>query len=202
MIKMLCGHWINFSVIIQFMSLRPSEVLSVLPPNLIHLGGDGMFCVIMEFHVVRLKRMYKEEGGFVDIITGCWNWNFRLMKTCVQVKPWLLSLLVVAHLPLSVVLTVDLLRFLSDRTEEWFEWRFLSAKDSYNGKRLPETIYFLDKVSYSEEQLHDLLKRYPVLVFEGSGKKVYALFGRLLKWGFEVKWVSFIVYTTPTNLVS
>lgn len=54
----------KLSVIIQFMSLsrflresffervslRPSEVLSVLPPNLIYLGGDGM--LRENFHVL------------------------------------------------------------------------------------------------------------------------------------------------------
>ncbi|KAF9668165.1 hypothetical protein SADUNF_Sadunf15G0100700 [Salix dunnii] len=37
------------------------------------------------------------------------------------------------------------------------------------------------------EQLLDLLKRNPVSVFEGTGKKVYALFGRLLKLGFKLR---------------
>ncbi|KAB5525293.1 hypothetical protein DKX38_023042 [Salix brachista] len=105
----------EFEPFFERVSLRPSEVLSVLPMNLIHLGGDGMLRENFHAH----ENLGSSETMVVKLASCC---------------------------PPLLVGGVD---------SEFVK-------------------------------LHDLLKRNPVLVFEGYGKKVYALFGRLLKLGFEV----------------
>eukprot|EP00257_Ricinus_communis_P017166 XP_015575543.1 transcription termination factor MTEF18, mitochondrial [Ricinus communis] len=77
---------------------------------------------------------------------------------------------------------------------------YMLYKDSCNWKRMLDTMDFLDKVGYSEEQLYNLFKTNPLLVLEGSGKRVYVLFGRLLKLGLDVNEVYMLFIENPQIL--
>ncbi|PNX83781.1 hypothetical protein L195_g039829 [Trifolium pratense] len=49
-----------------------------------------------------------------------------------------------------------------------------------------DTIEFVYQVGYSEKEMYDLVKADPRLLFQGSGKKLYLLLGRLIKSGVDV----------------
>ncbi|XVF87062.1 hypothetical protein PTKIN_Ptkin18bG0090400 [Pterospermum kingtungense] len=48
---------------------------------------------------------------------------------------------------------------------------FLSGKNMYDWGTILETLNFLDRVGYTKEQLGNLVKENPALLFPGSGKK-------------------------------
>ncbi|CAK7336951.1 unnamed protein product [Dovyalis caffra] len=202
----------EFEPFFESVGLRPSEVPSFLPRRLIYLGDDDMllenFHVLCNYGIPRSKigRMYKEA-------TEIFGYNHGMLKLKLEAYEKLgLSKTTVVKLvsccPSLLIGGIDseFVRVLERLNRAGLKndliGGYLSAKDSYNWKRLLDTIDFLDKVSYSEDQLRDLLKMNPVLVFEGSGKKVYLLFGRLLKLGLKVNEVYSLFIQHPQILTS
>lgn len=186
----------EFEPFFESLGLRPSEVPSVLPPHLMYLGDNDMllenFHVLCNYGIPRSKigRMYKEAREIFGYNYGVLKLkllayeNLGLSKTTVVKLVSCCPSLLIGGVDREFVNVLGRLNRAGLKND--LIGGYLSAKESYDWKRLIDTIYFLDKVGYSEEQFRDLLKTNPVLVFEGSGKKVYLLFGRLLKLGLKV----------------
>ncbi|KAJ6671912.1 MITOCHONDRIAL TRANSCRIPTION TERMINATION FACTOR FAMILY PROTEIN [Salix viminalis] len=173
----------EFEPFFESLGLRPSEVPLVLPPHLMYLGDNDM--LLENFHVLCNYGIPRSKIG-------------RIKTTVVKLVSCCPSLLIggVDREFVNVLGRLNRAGLKNDLIGG-----YLSAKESYDWKRLIDTIDFLDKVGYSEEQFHDLLKTNPVLVFEGSGKKVYLLFGQLVKLGLKVNGI-YSLFTQYPQILS
>ncbi|KAJ6417897.1 hypothetical protein OIU84_001307 [Salix udensis] len=201
----------EFEPFFESLGLRPSEVPLVLPPHLMYLGDNDMllenFHVLCNYGIPRSKigRMYKEAREIFGYNYGVLKLkllayeNLGLSKTTVVKLVSCCPSLLIGGVDREFVNVLGRLNRAGLKND--LIGGYLSAKESYDWKRLIDTIDFLDKVGYSEEQFHDLLKTNPVLVFEGSGKKVYLLFGQLVKLGLKVNGI-YSLFTKYPQILS
>lgn len=200
----------EFEPFFESLGLAPSEISALLPRNLMFLSDD---CVMIEnYHVLcdygiarsSIGRMYKEVQAIFRYELGLLGSKVRAYEglglsrstviKLVSCCPWLL----VGGVNSQFVMVLKRVKGLGFESD-WIGG-YLSGKSSYNWKRMHDTIDFLEKVGYSEEQMVSLFKTNPELLFEGSGKKFYVLIGRLLKLGFKMKGVLSLFLQNPQIL--
>lgn len=185
----------EFEPFFESIGLSPSELSSHLPRHLMYLSDDHVllenFQVLCNYGIPRgqIGKIYKEAKEIFGYEYGLLALKLRAYenlglgcKTVVKLVVFCPSLLTggTASECVEVVKKLNRLGFSSDWIEE-----FLSGKYSFDWKRMLDTINFLERVGYEEDQLHGLLKTSPALVFEGS-RKVYLLFAQLLKLGLKM----------------
>ena len=200
----------EFEPFFESLGLNPSEVSALLPRNLIFLSDD---CTMIENYRVlydygiarsRIGRMYKEVQAIFRCDFGVLGSKFRAYEELGLSRSTVVKLvsccprLLVGGVNSEFVMVLDRLRGLGFEND-WIG-AYLSGKSSYNWQRMHDTIDFLEKVGYSEEQMSFLFKTYPELLFESSGKKVYVLVGRLLKLGLKMKEVLSLFLQNPKIL--
>ncbi|KAF2302866.1 hypothetical protein GH714_009864 [Hevea brasiliensis] len=209
--KYLMYNPINeFEPFFESLGLCPSELSSLLPRHLIFLSDDHVllenFHVLCNYGIPRIKigKMYKEareifiyEYGLLDSKLLAYEKLGLSKSTVIKLVSCCPSLLIggVDNDFVNVLKNLRRLGIGNDRIGGYF-----SCRDSYNWKRILDTMDFLDKVGYREEQLCNLFKTNPLLVLEGSGKKVYVLFGRLLKLGIDMNEVYSLFVQNPQIL--
>ncbi|KDP33099.1 hypothetical protein JCGZ_13543 [Jatropha curcas] len=200
----------EFEPFFESLGLSPAELSSLLPRHLMFLSDDHVllenFHVLCEYGFPRSKigKMYKEareifryEYGLLALkLQGYENLDLS-KKTVIKLVSGCPSLLMggVDNDFVNVLEKLNRLGIESDSIG-----RYLSWKDSYSWKRMLDTMDFLDKLGYSEEQLCNLFKTNALLVLDGSGKKVYVLFGRLLKLGLNVNEIYSLFIQNPQIL--
>ncbi|CAJ2653572.1 unnamed protein product [Trifolium pratense] len=108
-------------------------------------------------------------------------------------------LLLVGDVDSDFVAVLDWLKKIGIESE-WIA-RCMSCSRMYSWKKMIDTIEFVYQVGYSEKEMYDLVKADPRLLFQGSGKKLYLLLGRLIKSGVDVNVVSSCFAEHP-NLLS
>ncbi|CBI29073.3 unnamed protein product, partial [Vitis vinifera] len=192
----------EFEPFFESLGLAPSEISALLPRNLMFLSDD---CVMIEnYHVLcdygiarsSIGRMYKEVQAIFRYELGLLGSKVRAYEglglsrstviKLVSCCPWLL----VGGVNSQFVMVLKRVKGLGFESD-WIGG-YLSGKSSYNWKRMHDTIDFLEKVGYSEEQMVSLFKTNPELLFEGSGKKFYAV-GFLFEIGMKVEDIVSIV---------
>ncbi|KAL1195112.1 Transcription termination factor MTEF18 [Cardamine amara subsp. amara] len=200
----------EFEPFFESLGLCPSEFEPFLPKKLMYLSDDGImfenFHALCNYGIPRGKigRIYKEARGIFRYESGMLALKLRdyenlgLSKTTVIKLVSSCPLLLVGGVDAEFASVVDKLKGL----EVGCDWlgRDLSDRKTYSWRRILETIEFLDKVGCKEEKLSSLLKTYPALVIEGSGKKFYVLFGRLFKVGFQVNEIYRLFIDNPEML--
>ncbi|KAJ4702578.1 putative Mitochondrial transcription termination factor family protein [Melia azedarach] len=201
----------EFEPFFESLGLSPSEISSFLPRHLIFLSDDEVmldnFRVLCDYGIPRSKmgNMYKEVTEIFGYDYGVLDSKLRAYENLGLSKNTVIKL--VNCCPLLLIGGVDgkFVKVLQKLKELGFknDWigGYLSGKGTYNWNRVFETIDFLDNVGYSEEQLCNLFKMNPALVFEGSGRKVYVLFGQLLKLGLKMNEV-YSLFTENPQLLS
>lgn len=186
----------EFEPFFESLGLCPSEFSPLLPRHLMFLSDDHVllenFHVLCNYGIPRSKigKMYKEareifmyEYGLLDSKLLAYE-NLGLSKSTVVKLVSCCPSLLIGGVDSDFVNVLEKLIRLgvgNDHIRGYF-----SCSDSCNWKRILDTMDFLDKVGYREEQLCNLFKTNPHLVLHGSGKKVYVLFGRLLKLGLDM----------------
>ncbi|CAB78967.1 putative protein [Arabidopsis thaliana] len=176
----------EFEPFFESLGLCPYEFETFLPRKLMFLSDDGImfenFHALCNYGIPRGKigRMYKEareifryESGMLAMKLRGYE-NLGLSKATVIKLVTSCPLLLVGGIDAEFSSVVDKLKGLQVGCD-WLG-RYLSDRKTYSWRRILETIEFLDKVGCKEEKLSSLLKTYPALVIEGSGKKFYVLF--------------------------
>jgi hypothetical protein len=182
----------EFEPFFESLGLSPSELSMLLPRHLMFLSDDHVmldnFHVLCNYGIPRSKmgKMYKEAKE----IFGYDYWTLALKLQAYEKlglsKPTVIKLISCCPSLLIGRVNCEFVKVLERLKELMFEndWigGYLSGKSTYNWNRMLDTVIFLDTVGYSEEQMLYLFNTNRALLFEGSGKKVYVLFGRLLNW--------------------
>ncbi|KAF5729189.1 hypothetical protein HS088_TW21G01348 [Tripterygium wilfordii] len=201
----------EFEPFFESLGLSPSELPSLLPRNLMYLNDDHL--MLENVHILcnygiprgRIGRMYKEakeifghDYGVLALKLQSYE-NLDLSKSTVIKLVSCCPSVLVGGIDTNFVQVLEILKKLKLRND-WIGG-YLTGKCTYNWRRILDTLDFLEKVGYREDQLLDLLKNNPALVFEGSGKKIYILFGRLVKLGLKMDEVYSLFIQNPKLLL-
>lgn len=197
----------EFEPFFESLGLTPSEYALLLPRNLMFLGDDDVmldnFHVLCDYGIPRSKigRMYREAKEIFGYEYGILAMRLRAYEDLGLSKPTVIRLvcccpsLLVGSVNDESIRILEILKGLGF-DKDWIG-RYLSDKISLNWKRMLDTVGFLTEVGYSETQLGILFKKNPVLLFEGSGQRIYILVGRLLKLGLRMNEVYAIFLNGP-----
>ncbi|CAN8325286.1 unnamed protein product [Cochlearia groenlandica] len=200
----------EFEPFFESLGLCPSEFSPFLPQKLMFLCDD--IVMFENFHALcnygiprgKIGRMYREareifgyESGMLASKLGAYE-NLGLSKATVIKVVTSCPLLLLGGIDCEFACVVYKLKGLQVGCD-WLG-RDLSDRKTYSWRRILETIEFLEKVGCKEEKLSSVLKAYPALVIEGSGKKFYVLFGRLFKVGLQVNEIYRLFIDNPDML--
>ncbi|KAK8503048.1 hypothetical protein V6N12_011309 [Hibiscus sabdariffa] len=161
------------------------------------------FCVLRDYGIPRFKmgKMYKEAREIFGYDYGLLASKLRAYENLGLSKPIVIKLvsccpsLLVGGVNADFAAVLERFKALGMKKDEI--GGFISGKGMYDWGRMLDTLNFLEKVSSTEEQLCDLFSTNPALVFQGSGKMVYVLFGRLLKLGLKMNEVDSLFMQNP-----
>ncbi|KAJ8763808.1 hypothetical protein K2173_003590 [Erythroxylum novogranatense] len=200
----------EFEPFLESLGLSPSEYSSLLPQHLMFLSDDHLllenFNVLCNYGIPRgrMGKMYKEAREIFSYDYGSLSLklqdyeNLSLSKSTVIKLASCCPTLLVGGVDSAFVKVMEKLSGLG-LEKEWIGG-YLSDDDSYNWRRLLDTMDFLEKVGYSTEQLNNFFQTNPELVFEGSEKMVYSLFGRLHKLGLKMNEIHSLIIQNPQIL--
>lgn len=202
----------EFEPFFESLGLSQSELSPLLPRHLMFLSDDEVlldnFHVLCDYGIPRSKmgKMYVEATEIFRhdhgvLASKLWAYeNLGLSKNTVIKLVSCCPSLLIGGVDSRFVKVLEKLKELGFKND-WIG-RYLSGKGSYNWDQVSETLDFLYKIGYNEVQLLNLFKTNPALVFEGSGQKVYVLFGRLLKLGLKMNEVYSLFSQNPQILSS
>ncbi|XP_010092645.2 transcription termination factor MTEF18, mitochondrial [Morus notabilis] len=204
-------HPINeFEPFFESLGLRPSELPLLLPRDSMFLSDNSS--MLQNFHVLcdygiphsKIGRMYLEAKEIFGYDKGVMSLKLRAYEKLGLSRPTVIKL--VSCYPLLLVggVNSEFVKVLQKLRElgienDWFRG-YITSSNTCNWKRMTDTMDFLQDVGFREEQMRSLLKTSPSLLLEGSGKRVYALFGRLLKLGLEMNEICFMFKQNPKIL--
>lgn len=205
-------HPINeFEPFFESLGLSPSEIPTVLPRHLMFLSDDPSlvenFHVLCDYGIPRIKigRMFKEAKEIFGYDFGVMYSKLKAYENLGLSRPTVIKLVSFCPSLLIGGVNSEFVEVLQNlkRLGIGNDWigGYITRDNTYNWKRMIDTMDFLKKVGYSEEQMCSLFKTNPPLLLEGSGKRVYALFGRLLKLGLNMNEVC-IMFKQNSKILS
>ena len=200
----------EFEPFFESIGLKPSEVPLHLPKHLIFMSDDPTmlenFRALSAYGIPRCKigAMYREAKQIFEFPFGEVTWKLQAYESLGLSRSTVIQL--VTSCPLLLVGGVDLafvevLQKLNGLGigNDWIGW-YIPGNSTYNWKRMIDTIHFLEKAGYSEEEMSDLFKTNPSALLEGSGKRLYSMFGRLLKLSIGMNDVCLMFKQNPKML--
>ncbi|GMN60295.1 hypothetical protein TIFTF001_029391 [Ficus carica] len=206
-------HPINeFEPFFESLGLKTSELPLILPRHLMFLSDNSSmlenFHVLCDYGIPRSKigRMYREAKEIFGYDYGVLHLKLQAYEKLGLSRPTVIKL--VSSCPLLLVGDVNsefvevLQRLQELGIENDWIGGYITGRKTYSWKRMIDTLDFLRKVGYREEQIGTLFKTNPTLLLEDSGTRVYVMFGRLLKLGLSVNVVCFLFNQNPKVLSS
>ncbi|KAK9267230.1 hypothetical protein L1049_009652 [Liquidambar formosana] len=200
----------EFEPFFESLGLNPSEFSSLLPRNLMFLSDDHImlenFHILCNYGIPRSKmgKMYKEGKDIFEYDYGVLASKLRAYENLGLSRSTIIKLVICCPLLLIGGVNSEFIKVLEKLKglgieNDWIGG-YLSGKSTYNWNRMLGTMEFLDKVGYSEGKMGILFKSNPPLLFEGSGKQIYVLVGRLIKLGLKMDEVSSLFFQNPQIL--
>ncbi|MCE3049769.1 hypothetical protein HAX54_045762 [Datura stramonium] len=211
LIRFFRYHPINeFEPFLESLGLKPSEITSMLPRNLIFLSDDhdllDNYHVICDYGIPRLKigKIYKEATQIFGYDYGVLGMKLTAYEKLGLSRSTVIKLVTCSPTLLLGEMNNELIQVLGKLKVLGFEidWigGYLSNRHSYNWGRMLNTLRFLNEVGYSDEEMANLFKMNPAYLFEGSGKQIYVLVGQLLKLGLKMNDVYSLFCENPNIL--
>ncbi|KAL3513735.1 hypothetical protein ACH5RR_026452 [Cinchona calisaya] len=209
--KLLRYYPINeFEPFLESLGLRPTELSSLLPPNLMFLADDHIllenFHVLCDYGIPRTEigKIYKEATEIFRYEFGRLNMKLRAYEYLGLRKPTVIKLVTCCPSILIGDTNKELVEVLDKLTELGFQrdWigGYVSSRHTYSWSRMVSTMTFLFELGFGDMQIGDLIRKNPAFLLEGSGKQIYVLFGRLLKLGLKMNEVYLLLLENPEIL--
>ncbi|XP_031280770.1 transcription termination factor MTEF18, mitochondrial-like [Pistacia vera] len=200
----------EFEPFFESLGLSPLEISLLLPQHLMYLSDDDI--LLENYHVLwvygiprnKMGKMYKEAREIFGYDYGILSSKLQAYENLGLSRNTVIKLvsccpsLLIGDVDDQFIKVLEKLKGLGFKND-WIGG-YLSGKSTYNWNRTVDTMEFLEKVGYREEQLCDLFKTNPGLVFEGSGRKVYLLVGQLLKLGLKMNEIYCLFMQKPQLL--
>ncbi|KAK7300431.1 hypothetical protein RJT34_11275 [Clitoria ternatea] len=188
----------EFEPFFESLGIGTSELPLVLPHGMIFLDDDSVllenFHVLCNYGVPRnmMGRIYMEAKEVFGYASGLLSLKLQSYENLGLSRSMVVKLVVCCPLLLvgdddvdcQFVGVLDWLKRIG--IENGWIVNYLSCSRTYSWRRMLDTMEFLHRMGYSEEQMYNLFKENPKLLLEGFGKNLYLLVGRLLKLGFEM----------------
>ncbi|XP_056161824.1 transcription termination factor MTEF18, mitochondrial-like [Syzygium oleosum] len=186
----------EFEPFFESVGVRPSDLQSLLPRNRMFLSDDHLmlenFQTLCNYGIPRnrIGKIFKEARDIFRCDIGVLPSRLEAYEGLGLSKSTVIKLviccptLLVGGIDLQFVEVLDKLKGLGVDINCIGE--YLSDKKRYSWCRILDTIEFLEKANNGENQMGELVKRNPAFLFNGSGRKVYVVFGLLLKVGINV----------------
>lgn len=186
----------EFEPFFESLGLPPSELPLFLPRHLMFLSDDSLmlenFHYLCNYGIPRSKmgKMYKEAREVFAYDYGLLASKLRAYENLGLGKGTVIKLVSCCPSLLIGQICTGFFKVLEKLSrlgigKDWIGG-YISCRSTYNWNRMLDTMDFLAKVGYTEIQMHNLFKSNPSLLLEDSGKKVYVLFGRLVKLGVKM----------------
>ncbi|GMH02680.1 hypothetical protein Nepgr_004519 [Nepenthes gracilis] len=200
----------EFEPFLESLGLTPSELLSLLPRDLMFLSDDSLlvdsYHALCNYGIPRSKmgRMYKEAEQIFRYDCGVLAGKLRGYEDLGLSRSVIIKLvscwpsLLIGDVSTGILVVLEKLKGLGMWDD--FVGGYLSDQRTCHWKRMLDLMEFLDEVGYSEEQMGHQFKRNPALLFEGSMENIYVLFGRLVKLGIEMNELSTLFVQNPEIL--
>ncbi|XP_010056644.2 transcription termination factor MTEF18, mitochondrial [Eucalyptus grandis] len=186
----------EFEPFFESLGVRPSEVQSLLPRNMMFLSDDHLmlenFQTLCNYGIPRNKigKIFKEARDIFRCNIGVLISRLEAYEDIGLSKSTIIKLviccptLLVGGIDLQFVKVLDKLK--GHGVDINCIGEYLSDSKRYSWGRILDTIEFLEKANNGENRMGELFKRNPAFLFNGSGRKVYVVFGLLLKVGINV----------------
>ncbi|KAK7320552.1 hypothetical protein VNO77_30125 [Canavalia gladiata] len=186
----------EFEPFFESLGISPSELPLVLPRSMFFLADDSV--LLDNFHTLwnygiprnRMGRIYKEAKEVFGYADGLLSSKLQAYENLGLSRSTVVKLVVCCPSLLAGDVSSEFVTLL-----DWLkrigienDWmvNYMSCSRTYSWKRMIDTLQFLHKVGYSEEQMRNLLKVNPKLLLEGFGRKLYLFIDRALELGVEM----------------
>jgi hypothetical protein len=208
-------HPINeFEPFFESLGLKPSEYAHLLPRGLIFLNDDPLlmenYHTLCNYGVPRSKmgKIFKLAPQVLSFENGVLSLKLKayeklgvspsILMNAVAVSPCLL----VGDVNFEFVKVVEILKNIAakggdgDVDSGWIQWHFLDEASCKWGLMLELLCLLSDAVS-GEEQLAEIIRRSPCVIFEESGGKTLSMIGFLTKFGLSLNQIAPVFLEFP-----
>ncbi|KAK9170057.1 hypothetical protein Syun_002197 [Stephania yunnanensis] len=200
----------EFEPFFESMGLRPLEVESSLPRDLMFLEDDVV--LLMNFHVLcnygfprsKIGKLYVEAMEVFRYGKGVLASKLRNYEELGIGKPTVIRLvtscpsLLIGGVDKDLVCVLERLNGLGIQYD-WISAQ-LSDESTYSWSRMIDLIRFLDQMGCGEKDLSGLIETHPRFLFEDSGKKIYLVVAILLKIGLKMDKILILILKYPQIL--
>lgn len=194
--RFLRYHPINeFEPLFESLGVKPSELKSLLPQNLIFLNDDET--LLENYHVLcnygvprgKIGKMYKEGMEMFRYEHGVLSLKLQSYEKLGLGKQTIIKLVTCCPVLLIGDINVNFLKVLEILKTFGVELDSiagsLSVKSKYDWYRILEVLQFLDGIGCNKNGLSLFIKGQPRFVFDDSGKNIHILVVVLLKLGLK-----------------
>ncbi|GAA0170165.1 hypothetical protein LIER_40905 [Lithospermum erythrorhizon] len=205
-------HPINeFEPFFESLGLPHSEVLPVLPRDLMFINDDQVllenFHALCDYGIPRIKigRLYLEASEIFSYSFGVLPGKLRAYEESGLSRPTVIQLvtsypsLLVGDVNKDLVGVLNRLRELQ-LGNDWIGG-YVTTKGTCSWRRVLDTMHFLDEAGFDDRGLQLLITKNPALLLEGSGKQIYVLICRFLKFGLKMNEVYALFLENPDLLL-
>ncbi|KAJ8756280.1 hypothetical protein K2173_025092 [Erythroxylum novogranatense] len=186
----------EFEPFFESLGLKPYEYAPFLPPGLIFLGDDSLllenYHVFCDYGIARNK-IGKIYMGAVDVFKygyGVLSLRLQAYEELGLSRSFISRLVVASPYLLIGDLDKDFLKVLEVLKRKGIKLglieEYFSEKSSCNWSKMLLILNLFRKMGCSEEQLGELIRQHPSILFEDSGNQTFALLRFLTKFGSTI----------------
>ncbi|XP_030519632.1 transcription termination factor MTEF18, mitochondrial-like [Rhodamnia argentea] len=195
--RFLRYHPINeFEPFFESLGLSPSDYVQLLPRERMFLIDDQLllenYHVLCEYGIAREKmgRVYREAPEIFRYDRGLLMLKINAYEKLGLSQSTMAKVIAASPYLLTGDVDKDFVEVLENLKNLGFQFTLIeeniSEEACYRWSQILELLCFFSKIGCNEEQLSELIRRHPGILFEGSGDKTCSLIVYLLKFGSSV----------------
>ncbi|XAR59392.1 hypothetical protein NMG60_11015218 [Bertholletia excelsa] len=200
----------EFEPFLESLGLTPSEIISILPRNLMFLNDDQVmldnFHILCDYGIPRCKigKIYKEANdifryGRGELASKLASYEeLGLSRSTVIKLVSCCPMLLIGNVNREFVDVLEKLKAFGLESD-WIGCH-ISGRRTYHWNRMFDTLCFLGEVGYTDAQMGILFKSNPAMLFECSGKSIHVFVGRLIKVGLKMNEICSLLLKNPQIL--